>query len=185
MSFTLYLQRLSAFALAQVFHPETAPAAAAQVLLPVAAVPAAGRGANPHWVGIPDLVQRLETAVAGAPAPVYELVEARLSRGLQRLIMPWPRLWRDAVTVYVADTRGMDLTDEVQLQALDRAAHAALWEAYDALYGPHTASQHGALVWCRRLPRVLVLAALGTTESPQPCWRHQKGGRVCEQACPC
>ena len=30
-TFTTYLQRLGAFALAQVFHPETAPAAAAQV----------------------------------------------------------------------------------------------------------------------------------------------------------
>lgn len=133
MSFTLYLQRLGDFALAQIFHPETAAAAAAQVLLPVAAVPAAGRGTDPHWVRVSDLLPHLETA--GAVAPVYELVEARLYRGLQRLVMPWPRLWRDAVTVYVADTLGVDLTDEAQLQTLDQEAHAALWEAHEALYG--------------------------------------------------
>jgi hypothetical protein len=103
------------------------------VLLPATAVPAAGWGADPHWVCIPDLVHSLETAVA--PAPVYELVEARFSRGLQRLIAPWPRLWGEAVTVYVAATRGVELTDEVQLHALDQAAHAALWEAHEALYG--------------------------------------------------
>lgn len=170
MSFALYLQRLGAFALAQVFHPATAPAA--------------GRGADPHWVGIPDLIQRLETAVAGAPAPVYELVEARLSRGLQRLIAPWPRLWGEAVTVSMAATRGVELTDEAQLQAVEQEAHAALWAAHDALYGPHTASQHGALVWCRRLQRVLVRAFVGGDHAAPPCWRHQRGGRVCEQAYP-
>ena len=182
MSFTLYLQRLSAFALAQAFHPETAPAAAAQVLLPATAVPAAGRGADPQWVSIPDLIQRLETAVAGAP--VYELVEARLYRWVQRLVMPWPQLWREAVIVYVATTLGVELTDEAQLQALEQEAHAALWAAHDALYGPHTASQHGALVGCRRLQRVLVRALVGGDHAAPPCWRHQRGGRVCEQAYP-
>jgi hypothetical protein len=103
-------------------------------LLPVAAVPAAGRGADPYWVRVPDLVTHLETAVAAAP--VYELSEARLYRWLQQLIAPWPQLWGEAVTVYVAATLGVDLTDEAQLQALDQAAHAALWEAHDALYGP-------------------------------------------------
>jgi hypothetical protein len=136
MSFTLSLQRLGDFALAQVFHPETASAAAAQVLLPVAAVPAAGRGTDPHWVRVPDLVTHLETAVA--VAPVYELVDARLYRWVQRLIAPWPQLWREAVTVSVATARGVDLTDEAQLQALDREAHAALWEAHDALSGPRS-----------------------------------------------
>jgi hypothetical protein len=136
MSFALYLQRLGDFALAHVFHPETAPAAAAQVLLPAAAVPAAGRGADPHWVRVPDLVTHLETVVAAAP--VYELAEARLCRGLQRLVIPWPRLWGEAVTVYVAATLGVDLTDAAQLHALDQAAHAALWEAHDALYGPRS-----------------------------------------------
>ena len=136
MSFTLYLQRLGDFALAQIFHPDLAPAAAAQVLLPVAAVPAAGRGADLHWVRVPDLLTRLETAVAAAP--VYELVEARLYRWVQHLSAPWPRLWREAVTVYVATTLGVDLTDEAQFLALDQAAHAALWEAHDALYGPRS-----------------------------------------------
>jgi hypothetical protein len=133
MSFTIYLRRLGDFALAQIFHPDMAPAAAAQVLLPVAAVPAAGRGADPHWVRVPDLLTRLETAVAAAP--VYELLEARLYRWVQHLIAPWPRLWREAVTVYVATALGVDLTDDAQLQALDQAAHTALWEAHAALYG--------------------------------------------------
>jgi hypothetical protein len=145
MSFMLYLQRLGAFALAQLFHPVQAPAAAAQVLLPAAAIPAAGWSADPHWVCLPDLVQRLETAVA--TAPVYELVEARLSRGLQRLVLSWPQLWGEAVTSYVATTRGVVLTDEAQLQALDQEAHEALREAYDALYGPRVVSQHEALAW--------------------------------------
>lgn len=137
MSFALSLQRLSAFALAQVFHPETAPAAAAQVLLSAPAVPAAGRGADPQWVCVPDLVTHLETAVA--TAPVYEVAAARLFRWVQRLIVLWPRLWREAVIVSVAATRGVDLTDEAQLQGLDREAHAALWEVHDALYGPPAA----------------------------------------------
>jgi hypothetical protein len=81
-------------------------------------------------------VTRLETVVAAAP--VYELAEARLCRGLQRLVIPWPRLWGEAVTVYVAATLGVDLTDAAQLHALDQAAHAALWEAHDALYGPRS-----------------------------------------------
>jgi hypothetical protein len=131
------LQRLGAFALAQVFRPHEAAHYAAQVLLPAWEVlPADCQTPARAWISVEALVTRLGPTVSTS---LYEVYEARLVHRLLGISQGWPTLWREALTVYFRATFGVDLSDAAQCQAVDDAAARARWEASQALYGsPHT-----------------------------------------------
>lgn len=132
-----YLRSHTDFFLAEVFRPDEAPALAAQCLLPVADVLAAGR----ERAGVPEsylTVEALVAYVGQEEVPqnlIYEAWVADIVATLRGWTARWPRLWRDPVRAYVAAEYAVQMDDPRDLAALAREASAALWEAIEALYG--------------------------------------------------
>jgi hypothetical protein len=135
--FTLYFQRLGAFALAQVFHPEGARRlAAAQALIPnvmlEALPPRAFRWSSPAEAAaayhpVPEVIQAL-----GRAAPhglIYEAWEYEMVKRFRRLSADWPCLLREALyTAY-------GIPEPVDLAVYAAEAAEAIADARQALYG--------------------------------------------------
>lgn len=144
-----YLQSHTAFILAEIFHPADAPALAAQCLLPVADVLAAGRArqAFPEpWLSVQALGAYVGKAEVSQTL-IDEAWVADLVATLRRRMRDWPRLWQAPVRAYIAAECAVQMDDPRALAALAREAAAARREAIEVLYGAEGLAYYGSAAW--------------------------------------